>query len=428
MAKRLRGKQCLVVLDDVWHETQPRPFSRFAGNGITVLLTSRRLPLVEAFGSTLLREPPKPLQQHAALRLIVLTSGRSHAELALETEDARALDDLVELCAGMPALLRSVGRMCASRSPLATWQFFLTHSESQRLPRTMARADGYQLEAAKGNLYLAIENQVDELEKADERLAARLTMLAVFADRGARRVAVPLRVLMGLWGEAPTLPLDEAEARETVERLAGESLVELSIEQALDEASTRSDSPLSHRGVQRPARRSPALPQRSERSGLSQRASRGSMRSDGRTVSLLEPVGEYLRCRRRILVENTHSRDKTTRDAGIKVCHRRSASNSATIFAAFTRNPYSQPSSQTLTFLPISDLHSFPRCTRGSCEAAMCVLSTITRAFGRRISSSTTFAAAPIVCGPVPFLPFTASTSRIPLVSRSATKLRAPRR
>ena len=159
VAHQLRGKHVLIVLDDIWDEEQPQPFRRLATGTVTVLMTTRKGQIVDVFGSSLLSVPLRPLDAAAALRLIVLTSGRGHATLTLDGRDARALDVLVAMCAGLPAMLRSVGRMCSNRSPQAVVQFFVTHRDSQRIPRTMARADGYNVESAKGNLFMAYEGQ-----------------------------------------------------------------------------------------------------------------------------------------------------------------------------------------------------------------------------------------------------------------------------
>ena len=62
---------------------------------------------------------------------------------------------------------------------------------------------------------------VDALYLEDSTLAERFTSLAVFAD-GA---PVPLEALRGLWGDAEE-PCDEADARETVERLVADHLIQ----------------------------------------------------------------------------------------------------------------------------------------------------------------------------------------------------------
>ena len=127
VARKLEGKRVLIVLDDVWDETQPRPFRRLAGGTVTVLMTTRKAAIVDAYGSSLHSVPLQPMAPPAALRLLILTSGRTHAALVPSASDGRALDSLVKMCAGLPAMLRSVGRMCATRSPLAVLHFFETH-------------------------------------------------------------------------------------------------------------------------------------------------------------------------------------------------------------------------------------------------------------------------------------------------------------
>lgn len=122
-------------------------------------MTTRKAQLVEIYGARL-TPGVRPMESGPARRLLVAASGKAPADLAPDVPESRALDGLVALSGGLPALLRSAGRMCASRSPVATLQFFETHRRSQRLPRTMARADGYQIDAARGNVFLALESQV----------------------------------------------------------------------------------------------------------------------------------------------------------------------------------------------------------------------------------------------------------------------------
>lgn len=158
VARRLHGKHCLIVLDDVTDAQQPRPFRRLVGGagGVTVLITSRRTQIIDSYGCELC-PGLAPLEAGAARRLLMSVCGRPPAELTHPPENASALDSLVSLSAGLPAMLRSAGRMCAGRSPTAVVHYFETHRTSARLPRSMARSDGYQLEASRGNLFLAYE-------------------------------------------------------------------------------------------------------------------------------------------------------------------------------------------------------------------------------------------------------------------------------
>ena len=158
-----------------------------------------------------------------------------------------SLAQLAKMCAGVPAMLRSVGRMCNTRSAEAVVKWFADHRLRHRMPTSMASADGYQQDAAEGNLFLAYEGQLDGLAERDEELATRCTMCAVFPED----TKVPLEILSGLWAT------DEAETREVVERLGGEHLVELV--------------------------------------------------ADGARIRLLDPVRDYLRCRGKSALEGWHA-------------------------------------------------------------------------------------------------------------------------
>ena len=137
--------------------------------------------------------------------------------------------------------------MCNKRSAEAVVKWFEDHKLRHRMPTSMARADGYQQDAAKGNLFLAYEGQLEWLAETDEELATRCTMCAVFPED----TEVPLEILSDLWGT------DEAETREVVERLGGEHLVELV--------------------------------------------------DDGARIRLLDPVRDYLRCRGKSALEGWHA-------------------------------------------------------------------------------------------------------------------------
>ena len=63
-------------------------------------------------------------------------------------------------------MLRSVGKMCGKKSAEATVRYFEQQKLSHRLPEEMAEADGYQQDAAEGNLFLAYQGQVDWLGRA----------------------------------------------------------------------------------------------------------------------------------------------------------------------------------------------------------------------------------------------------------------------
>ena len=93
--RALVGKHCLIVLDDVWDESQPQPFRRFATGGVAVLITTRKSACVEAFGNLLLPLSLTPMDQEHATKLLVASSGRAHREL-----EGASLVALVKMCAG----------------------------------------------------------------------------------------------------------------------------------------------------------------------------------------------------------------------------------------------------------------------------------------------------------------------------------------
>ena len=242
VARRLKDRCCLIILDDVWDEEQPKPFQQLAGGRVTVLMTTRKSSIVEAFGQQLARLELRPMEDEAATRLMVHCSGKAEDDL-----HGPSLAKLAKMCAGVPAMLRSVGSMCNKRSAEGVVKWFEDHKLRHRMPTSMARADGYQQDAAKGNLFLAYEGQLEFLAETDEELATRCTMCAVFPED----TEVPLEILSDLWST------DEAETREVVERLGGEHLVELV--------------------------------------------------DDGARIRLLDPVRDYLRCRGKSALEGWHA-------------------------------------------------------------------------------------------------------------------------
>merc|ERR550514_1212503 len=128
------------------------PFQHLAQGRVVVLMTTRKDFIIEAFGEHLAQLRLRPMEDATAERLIQLSSGKSLDEL-----HGPSLKKLVKICAGLAAMLRSVGKMCGKKSAEATVRYFEEQKLSHRLPEHMARADGYQQEAAKGNLFLAYQ-------------------------------------------------------------------------------------------------------------------------------------------------------------------------------------------------------------------------------------------------------------------------------
>ena len=212
--QRAQGKHFLIVLDDIWHDDQPEPFRQLAGGSVTVLMTTRKTHIVEIYGKELALVSLHPFDDVNSAQLLISSSGKEQSEF-----DAKQLEELVRLCAGLPAMLRSVGRMCAKMGLEEVLVFFRSHKLQHSIPADMARADGYQQRAAKGNLFLAYEGQLDMLAAASEAgalLVARCTSLAVFREDDN----IALNALMGLWD------ISREEASIVVAQLVKENLVE----------------------------------------------------------------------------------------------------------------------------------------------------------------------------------------------------------
>jgi len=208
VARRLKDKRCLIILDDVWNEAQPTPFQWLAGGHVKVLMTTRKGLIVEQSGEKLARLELSPLDDASTMQLLVLAAGR--------VLPGPPLAKLVNKCAGLPAMAQSLGRMCSVRSADEVVTWLDTHKLHHRLPKMMAAAKGYQQDAAKGNIFLAFEGQLNGLEaEGESELVKRCTMLAIFPED----TDVPVGVLSDLWG------LDAAETIEVVERLAYEYLI-----------------------------------------------------------------------------------------------------------------------------------------------------------------------------------------------------------
>ena len=73
--QRLSCKRWLIVLDDVWHEQQPMPFSQLASSTVAVLMTTRKQHIVDRYGESLAQLPLRPMHRDAAIELLVQSSG-----------------------------------------------------------------------------------------------------------------------------------------------------------------------------------------------------------------------------------------------------------------------------------------------------------------------------------------------------------------
>ena len=212
--QRVQGKHFLIVLADVWNDLQPEPFWQLVDGSVTVLMTTRKTHIVETYGEELGHVALQPFDKNNSKQLLIASSGKDEGSL-----DGGKLEELLKVCAGRPAMLRSVGRMLAKMSLEDVLLFFNNHKLQHSMPSNMARADGYQQRAAKGNLFLAYEGQLDLLDASGEDgslLVKRCTSLAIFREDDT----IALNALMGLWN------VENEEASTVVAQLVNESLVE----------------------------------------------------------------------------------------------------------------------------------------------------------------------------------------------------------
>ena len=68
VARRLKERSCLIILDDVWEEEQLKPFQKLAGGRVTVLMTTRKSSIVDAFGEQVARLELRPVEQRQGSR------------------------------------------------------------------------------------------------------------------------------------------------------------------------------------------------------------------------------------------------------------------------------------------------------------------------------------------------------------------------
>ena len=186
----LRGKRCLLILDDIWNQDQPLLFQKVVQSltGTVALMTTRNAQIVDLFGQGLVRLELAPLDDDAAKRLLISVRGdpRPSPEQLLPAEH---LDALIKLCGGLPAMLRSVGRMCSRQTARQVLSFFAAHRQELRLATGMAASDHYRILDAKGNLFLALEGHLHGLAEEERRESSRIfgESSGIFAAEEERR-------------------------------------------------------------------------------------------------------------------------------------------------------------------------------------------------------------------------------------------------
>jgi hypothetical protein len=210
LGQALGGKECLLILDDVWSAADAEPFMRALNPRCRLLITTRNLEVVGALGA---RAHP----------LDVLTLEQSRDLLAQQSElkpDTlpREAQDLIQECAGLPLVLAMIGAMLRGK-PSAYWKHVGNLLRAADLEKIKAQFPDYP----HTDLLRAIQVSVDGLRETDPKAQERYLALAVLLED------MPIHPIIQqtLWG------VDEFEALETAEQFAGLSLAQRAAAQAV---------------------------------------------------------------------------------------------------------------------------------------------------------------------------------------------------
>ena len=187
----IAGKNCLVVLDDVWSAAHVAPFRNALGTRGRLLVTSRDAALMTTLEA----------REH---RVDVLSDADALTMIAeWSAQDARSLPpdahDAMRKCGGLPLALAMVGAM--ARGKPERWPGIVERLRRADLDRIQAEFPNYPYP----NLLSAIEVSVDAL---DGDVRTRYLELAVFPPA----LPVPVAVLRRLWAPSGMAALDADDA------------------------------------------------------------------------------------------------------------------------------------------------------------------------------------------------------------------------
>jgi hypothetical protein len=195
LGQALEGKECLLILDDVWNAADAEPCLRAMNPRCRLLITTRNLEVVGVLGARV-----HPLD--------VVTVDQSRDLLArwcvLKAEDpAPEAGELIRQCGRLPLALGMIGAMLRGK-PRAYWEHVLNLLRHADLAKIRAQFPDYP----HTDLLRAIQVSVDALEpKARERYLA----LAVLPED----MPIHPAIQQTLWG------VDEGEALETAKQFVG---------------------------------------------------------------------------------------------------------------------------------------------------------------------------------------------------------------
>jgi WD40 repeat protein len=203
LGQKLEDRTCLLVIDDVWDESNLRPFLR-GGKGCGRLFTTRDAEIAST------ARPVNVDEMRAGESSALLSKGVPGLDAARVGELSRRLGEwpiAIELASAMMRQRIEQGDS-AEKAAQRLLQIL-----DKRGPRGMAKGTG---DPRHRNIDAVLEGSLELLSGEDR---THLTELSIFPED----IPIPLSVASALWR------LDEVESEETAERLARLNLLKLDL-------------------------------------------------------------------------------------------------------------------------------------------------------------------------------------------------------
>ncbi len=206
LSEKLSGKQCLIVLDNVWRVEQIKPILEALGPNGRILCATRDAGLVTAIGARTQRL--EVLSEEAALRLLADWTGRTVDSLPAEARE------VARECGFLPFALALNGAMVRDGN---LWSDLLAALLRAELEYAEKRFINYPYP----NVLKSIKVGIDALAIADPGGAQRFAELAAFVwDAGVSEAAIAT-----LWRHQGGL--EDHHTRKLLVTLEGKSLLRL---------------------------------------------------------------------------------------------------------------------------------------------------------------------------------------------------------
>ncbi len=211
LAARLEDKTALIVIDDVWRQSDLDPFLR-GGKGCARLFTTRRLDLALD-----LKAKPVEVDEMTADESIDLLRNQLGAEFRAQA-DPDGLRDLARRLGEWPQLLELAGgalnKLMHRGKPFVEALATIQQRYQEKGVTVFDRRDETQ---RRHSIRRVVEVSLEFLDDEDERRHYR--ELGIFPDDAD----IPLTTTAALWG------LDDLDAESLAERLADLSLLKLDL-------------------------------------------------------------------------------------------------------------------------------------------------------------------------------------------------------